>query len=122
MAFGYCMWAINDFVFVWVFFIAHLSGKHYTLFTPGPGAAFDGVAPTLAQSESIQTLEYVTVGFGNRSPLITANAVWPLPGVLPGGGRRSHRSGQRNTTEQRNEALSPKEFSLSRVSGCIMYL
>lgn len=61
MAFGYCMWAINDFVFVWGFFIAHLSGKHHTLFTLGPDAAFDGVAPTLAQSTFIQTLEYVTI-------------------------------------------------------------
>lgn len=49
------------------FFIAHLSGKHNTLFTPGPGAAFDGVAPTLAQSKSIQTLTYVTVGNRGQS-------------------------------------------------------
>lgn len=47
MAFGYCMWAINDFVFV--FFIAHLSGKHNTLFTSGLCVAFDGVAVTVTK-------------------------------------------------------------------------
>lgn len=31
MAFGYCMWAINDFVFV--FFVAHLCGKYSPLLT-----------------------------------------------------------------------------------------
>lgn len=50
-------------LFLCVFFIAHLSGKRNTLFTPGPGAAFDGVAPTLAQSKSIQTLEYLTISW-----------------------------------------------------------
>lgn len=46
-------------LFLCVFFIAHLSGKRNTLFTPGPGAAFDGVA----QSKSIQTLEYLTISW-----------------------------------------------------------
>lgn len=46
MAFGYCVWAINDFVYA--FFIAHLSGNHNVLFTSGQSVACVRVAPTLA--------------------------------------------------------------------------
>lgn len=56
MAFGYCMWAINDFVFVWLFFffLAHLSGKHNALFTSGLSSMFDGVALTLSEIKFIR--------------------------------------------------------------------
>lgn len=91
------------FLCVFFFFIAHLSGKHNTLFTPGSGAAFDGAAPTLAQSKSIQTLEYVTVGFGHRGPCDLCRASCPVGDV--------NATGQASQTQPNKETKPRRQKS-----------